>query len=335
MPGLASPIAGLLPLAQASTEDWVEAIAFAPAGDRVAAATADGSVITLELDGASTLAARHEQPATAVAYSADGRLASAGQDGRIAIDGVMHKVSDAWVQRIVWRPDGQLLAVAAGRQVQTYAADGSRQAQSEELPATVACVAWHPRGVLLAAGSYGGVRLLRGNGLGQEASLDWKGSVLELAMSPDGRRLAHGNQDASVHFWDLRKRSELEMWGYATKVQQLSWRHDGQLLATGGGEEVTIWNFAGRGPAGKRPLTLAGHLGQITWLGFAPASRRLISLGRDGLVLLWMPGVSKSPIAMLEVEDRITCGAWSPDGRLLGLGTASGQIAIVDADHPS
>jgi WD40 repeat protein len=158
--------------------------------------------------------------------------------------------------------------------------------------------------------------------------------VLELRISPDGRRLAHGNQDASVHFWDLRRRTELEMLGYQTKVRQLDWRHDGQLLATGGGEDITIWDFAGRGPAGSRPLTLQGHQRRITWLGFAPGSQRLASVAADGLVLLWMPGTTRQHLADFELDDELTCAAWSLDGRRLAFGTADGALVILDADHP-
>ena len=333
MPGLSTTLP-LTTLAEAAAADWVNAVAFSPDGQRVAAAGADGSVTVLELDGAERVVARHEQAAVSVAFSAGGRLVSGGQDGQVLIDGASVRLGSAWVQALAWRPDGAMLAVAHGRHVSSLSSDGALLATSAESPATVACLGWHPRGVQLAAGSYGGVHLLRGNGLVQEGLLEWKGSVLELAIAPDGRRLAHGNQDASVHFWDLNKRSELEMWGYQTKVRQLAWRHDSRLLATGGGQEVTLWDFAGRGPAGRKPLVLAGHGDLVAWLAFAPGSKRLASVAGDGLVLIWLPGETTQPFAALELDGPLTCGAWSPDGTRLAVGSASGEIVVLDAEHP-
>src|ERR1700739_1331505 len=193
MPGIAATAAAMRVLAQDQAPDWIDAIAFAPSGELVAAAAADGSVRMLGLDGAASIAARHQQAATTGAFSSTGRLASGGQDGQIAIDGALQKLGDEWVARVAWRPDGALLAVAHGRRVSTYSPLGEQQAQSRELPATVTSMAWHPRGVQIAAGTYGGVQLLRGNGLARGALAAWKGSVLELAISPTGRRLAHGN----------------------------------------------------------------------------------------------------------------------------------------------
>jgi WD40 repeat protein len=333
MPGLSTALP-LAAIAEAAAEDWVNSICFAPDGQRVAAATADGAITVRELAGAERVTARHEQAAVSVTFSVDGRLASGGEDGQVFIDGTSARLGNHWVQALAWRPDGAMLAVAHGRHVTSLGIDTATLAVSAEFPATVACLGWHPRGVQVAAGSYGGVQLMRGNGLAHEQLLSWKGSVLELAIAPDGRRLAHGNQDASVHFWDLNKRSELEMWGYQTKVRQLAWRHDSRLLATGGGDEVTLWDFAGRGPAGRKPLVLAGHDDLVTWLGFAPGSKRLASVAGDGLVLLWLPGETTQPVAALELDAPVTCGAWSADGKRLAVGSAAGQIVVLDADHP-
>ena len=313
--------------------DWVHALAWSPDGLEVAAACADGTVAAIDADGHMRTLQRHDAPATTVAWSPAGTPASGGEDGRVLIDGTRHELGTGWVAQIAWRPDGACLAVAHRRVVHILGADGARVAVSAEFPATVACLDWHPRGVELAAGTYGGVHLLRGKDARLARSLKWKGSVLAIATSPDGRRLAHGNQDASVHFWDLRRGTELEMWGYATKVRQLAWRQDARLLATGGGTDVTVWDFAGRGPAGTRPQELEHHTEPITWLGFQPRSSLLASTAQDGFAVLWRPGSDDLPLAVVAVDDELTTAAWSPDGSHVALGGANGTVAIARAEH--
>lgn len=314
--------------------DWIHAVAWAPDGSAVVAACADGAVVELDATGGESRERhRHEAPATTVAWSPTGVLASGGQDGRVLVDERTAVGEERWIERVAWRPDGDRLAVAAGRRVLILDSVGERVAVSAELAATVTCLSWHPRGTEVAAGAYGGVRLLWGRDAGVAKSLAWKGSVLEMAISPDGRRLAHGNQDASVHFWNLSRGSELEMWGYETKVRQLAWRHDGRLLATGGGDSVTVWDFAGRGPEGSRPQELEGHGETVSWLGFRPNSRLLASTGLDGLAVLWRPGAGDLPLATVAVDDRITAGAWSPDGRRLAIGGADGTLAVAVVDE--
>ena len=322
--------ASLRLIAVATLEDWVHALAWSPDGFAVAAACADGTVATVGADERVRAVARHGAPATTLAWSPTGALASGGEDGLVVIDGKPHALGAGWVQQVAWRPDGASIAAAHRRSVHILGEDGAHQAVSADLPATVACLDWHPRGVELAAGTYGGVHLLRGKDARSVRQLRWKGSVLAIATSPDGRRLAHGNQDASVHFWDLRRGTELEMWGYATKVRQLAWRHDGLLLATGGGTAITVWSFAGRGPAGTRPDELDHHTEPITWLGFQPHSPLLASTAQDGFAALWKPGSDDVPLAVVAVDDQITTAAWSPDGDRLAIAGANGTVAIAD-----
>ena len=330
MPRVTAAQASLRVVASAALGDWVHALAWSPDGREVAAACGDGSVTTVDLDERIRPLHGHDAAATTVAWSATGVLASAGEDGQVLVDGTPHRLGTRWTQQLAWRPDGELLAVAYDRTVHVLDADGRTRAVSPQLPSTVSCIGWHPRGVELAAGTYGGVHLLRGGDGRAVRQLRWKGSVLALAISPDGRRLAHGNQDASVHFWDLRRGTELEMWGYATKVRELAWRHDARLLATGGGESVTTWDFAGRGPAGTKPQELECHTAPVTWLGFQPRSALLASTGQDGNAVLWQPGSDDLPLASLAAGDRITAAAWSPDGRRLALGGAAGALMIAD-----
>lgn len=336
MPGLTgSDAAGLRVAVSASAGDWVNHVAWTPDGSRVLAAVADGTVLAVEAaDGHAFEAQAHDGPATCVAVAPDGTVASGGHDGAVIVAGRPVELGRGWVGRVAWRADGGRLAVAHGRRVHLLEPDGAASAVSSDFEATVTDLGWLPRGVGIAAGSYGGVRVLRGRDGRTETELAWKGSVLALAVSPDGKRLAHGNQDSTVHFWEIKKRRELHMWGYATKVRELAWRHDGRYLATGGGTTVTVWDFAGNGPEGSTPVELDHHEDLVTWLGFQPAGDLLASAGADGLLLIWCPGLSTEPVAAVSSDDQVTCAAWSPDGRRLAAGSADGSIAICDLQAP-
>jgi WD40 repeat protein len=324
--------------ASATAGGWVAALAWAPDGTALAVADDAGGVSVLT-DGGSGLLPVGEHPggALSVAWAPGEVLASGGRDGVVALDGgavARHEHGGRhWVERLAWRPDGGLLAAAVGRRVEFLTPDGGCADVSESLPATVTCLGWHPKGVLCAAGSYGGVRMLRANGGRAAQVLAWKGSVLELAVSPDGRRLAHGNQDASVHFWDVQRGSELEMTGYATKVRELAWSRDGRWLATGGGDELTLWDFHRRGgPAGTRPVQLE-HGERVVALAFRPGGELLASLDRGGTVLLWRPAHDDLPVGGTALPGAGTTLAWSPRGDRLAAGDADGTVLVVEVSE--
>lgn len=79
-----------------------------------------------------------------------------------------------------------------------------------------------------------------------------------VAWSPNGERLATGDQDASVHFWLVKKGTDLMMSGYPRKVRELAWDRTGSWLATGGGFQIIVWDCS-ISPEGTEPLVLEHH----------------------------------------------------------------------------
>ena len=49
------------------------------------------------------------------------------------------------------------------------------------------------------------------------------------------------------------------MSGYPAKVSRLAFDGSGRWLAADGAPEVTVWDFAGKGPEGRAPRMLRGH----------------------------------------------------------------------------
>lgn len=351
MPGVgSSPRVHDLPVAWAfEADDYVTGLDWSPAGELVAVGAASGPTRVLR---SSTGEVHRTLPGHAggtavVGYSPDGRfLATGGRDGTIRLwDSarglLLHELEAGatWVTTLAWAPARQgaeaLLATAAGRHLRLWGADGTPRQQWAPHASTIADVAWKPARAggppRLASASYGAVRCWDPEQAEPTDVLAWKGSILALAWSANGKFLATGDQDATVHFWLLDRRKELEMSGYPTKVRELSWDAGSRYLATGGGASVTVWDCAGRrGPEGSTPIVLEEHDAPLTAVAFQRGRTFLASGAQDGRVAIWQPARSTRPLGVARLGGGVSTVRWSPDDQRLLVGTAMGQaVALV------
>ena len=310
--------------------DYVADLAWHPGGTMLAVACADGTVHEMLAGGAaSSPVLEHAGGACAVAYSAAGVLASAGEDGRVGIGPIPPQpVGAGWVELLGWAPDGSRLATAVGRRVQLWTAEGAMAAESGDLPATVECLAWAPDGSRLAAGGHGGFSLLDG-ALASSRWIDWTGVVLALAWAPDGRRVACGMQDCALWTWDVDSVEVAPLHGFARKVRELAWSADGRCLVTGGGSVPSAWGFDGEplGVVPARQVELRGHERPVVWAGFQPGGTLLATAAEDGVVILWRLPV-QAPLTGATIGEPASACAWSPDGTMLALGGETGRVAV-------
>ena len=58
-----------------------------------------------------------------------------------------------------------------------------------------------------------------------------EGVKFALAWSPDAKYIATGEQDSTVHFWRVKSGADAQMWGFPTKVLQLSWSNGRALVS--------------------------------------------------------------------------------------------------------
>jgi WD40 repeat protein len=323
---------------KAEVEDHVISLAFAPAGKLLAAAAVSGPIVLFDAatgQAVHTLSG-HGFGTTCVSWRHDGAaLASAGQDGKVRLwqAATGQEAADlaggaAWVEQVRWHPSTGLLASAAGKKLRLWSADGALLREYPDQPATIADLAWRPGTRELTSGTYGGVTLWSAGQSEPLRRLEWRGSVLKLAWTPDGSRLAHGNQDATVHYWILANGHDLEMAGYPMKVRELAWDPTGTYLATGGGDRVTVWDCTPPGPADTEPLSFKGHEGIITGLAYQARGPLLASGGQDGKVLLLQPGKFKKALAQSDAGAAVSQLAWSPDDRVLAVGTEAGSVVL-------
>ena len=324
----------------AEVGDYAIAGGWSLRGEALTVGDAAGGVYAFDGKSGATAWARqgvHEGGVLAAAIHPGGTaFATAGQDSRVLIWSVAEgqvsraiDVGSGWVENVAWSPDGQWLAASCARQVRAYGADGAEVWRSDDHPSTVSAIAWSSAGELATA-CYGRVTFFDASTGEPRQKLEWQGSLVSMVLSPNGDIVACGSQDNSVHFWRRSTEQDSMMSGYPAKPSALAFDDTGTLLATGGGEDVTVWSFEGRGPEGTRPGVLELHDQPVTTLSFAPGAMRLASGARDGGVVVWSLGRDGQgdPTGVALVADVVGDLYWRPDGRALAALDAQGGATV-------
>ena len=215
------------------------------------------------------------------------------------------------VHKVVFSPDGKLLAGASGgmsgRDNSVWLWDAaSGQPTGAPLAghkSQVNCVAFSPDGKFLASGDSTGGIILWDVATRQPLGTPLTGhrdAVYSLAFSADGKTLASGgfnNEMAAtgeIYLWDVANRQRIAepLRGHTGIVRSLAFSPDGRTLASGNGRytqdgataTVIFWDVAARRPLGQ---PLAGHKDSISCLAFSPDGRVLASGSADKTVRLW------------------------------------------------
>ncbi|MCG3174365.1 MAG: hypothetical protein GMKNLPBB_02599 [Myxococcota bacterium] len=318
--------------------DYVNALAWSPDSQYLAAAAASGEVVVARTES-GVITGRypgHAMGALCLAWSADGELlASGGQDGFLRVwnnasgqQAWAMKTAGAWVEHLDWNHRSDVIAAASGKHLQFWKSSGELQQALPPNNSTIAAIQWQPGGNAIAFAGYKRAVLWR---LGQEKpekEYPWGSSMISLRWSPNGKWIACGCQDAAVHVWNARTGEDMEMSGYPTKLRELSWDRESRYLATGGGVESIVWDFSGKGPVGSRPRTLSGHQDLLTDLAFQPTGDLLATGGRDGMVIWWNPRKNAQPAALAGGSGVVTRVAWNPGGQLLAASHDDGRVLL-------
>jgi WD40 repeat protein len=317
------------------------ALSLAWMGPALLVARSDGTVE--RLDGATGTTEKsellHEDGLLAMAGDPLGEMiVTGGADGKAIVLDVKTferkktidtsvETKGAWIEHVAFAPDGARVAIAAGKLLWLgHVRGGSELLKLGPHQSTVAGISFRADGGAIAVARYGGADLWSVSGERQE--LPWKSSLISIAWQPQGRFLAAGCQDEAIHFWRLESGADSMMGGYPSKPRALSWTEDGNQLATGGGMELVVWSFKGRGPEGTTPIILKGHEGLITVLASSPKDQRIASGGRDGKLHLWRPSRSDKPVLTLDLGDVVQSIAFSPNG-LIAAGAANGNVVVA------
>ncbi|MFM7468465.1 MAG: WD40 repeat domain-containing protein [Vampirovibrionales bacterium] len=157
-----------------------------------------------------------------------------------------------------------------------------------EAPQRILGLAWSPSSIEhFIVGGYQGLWRCRVGDLQPHQSYAWPGVMLNTHWSSDSKYIACGCQDTSLHMWEVKSGKDFRMRGFQGKVNTLAWHPHHLTLAASGGNDISLWDCTGTGPAEKVPLQLLGHLNAVRSLAYSPTGRWLASGGEDGEVLVW------------------------------------------------
>jgi WD40 repeat protein len=332
----------LEPRASLAFDDYVADCAWSSDGQYIALAGGEGKVGLVRAAGNEfSLATLGEHPlgTLAVAWQPRAqRFATAGQDGTVALwDAAAAARLKRWkpamsaAQSLAWSPDGETLAIAAGKVVSLWSPDGDPRHSFAPAASTAVALAFDRPGSDLGVALNGELAVHRIEKSRYETRrYKWPAACLTVNFSGNGRFLASGMADGSLHFWNRSTGKDSQMRGYDGKVQLVGFSDNSRYLASSAGNDVVLWDFSGRGPEGTRPIVLSGHTDRVDSFAWQPGGEHLVSGGRDWRLALWRAGKAKQPIDVQMVDSEISVVRWSADGKRIAVGEKQGRLGIFD-----
>lgn len=292
---------GGLPLA--SLSDSATALTLSPDAHWAAAASEDGALVAWRIAGGTLrpieLAAPGSPVSWALAFSSEGRLAAAADDGTVRtwwpLAGPARVVvaSQGPLYSAVFSPDGRWLA-AGGEDGALWLWDSAAvDAAPQRLAgpaATVNLVRFSPDGRWLAAGGEDGALWLWPIEAAGGSAMESAGRVVAshaapvsvLAFSPDSRALASGDRAGDLWFSPLAGGEPRRLVGHRASIRAMEFALYGSWLATGDENGVLrVWNLDDPN-AGYR---VHAHALLVSGLAFVlgASGERLVTVGYDDL----------------------------------------------------
>jgi WD40 repeat protein len=300
----------------------------------------------------------HKWGANSVAFSPDGEILATGQASlqlwRLPEGGreFVLQAGDGVIQDIMFKPDGSLLATAAGdHTVRLWDIEiGIPMKVLSSHRTLLYSVAFSPDGSRVAAGSgnFSGEQMADNVVHVWDERMNWHNHVLNeprdqvcVVFSPEGLLLAAGEEDGGIWLWDaetldcVRYLDAPDAAEHGNEgVVRLAFSPDGAMLAAGGhsvlsarGGAVFLWDVA----RGQLLDVLCDDSEDVWGVGFSPAGTLIVSGGLEAVngpsaVRLWNARDGRL-LAVLDGHNKpIECVTFNPAGTLIASSGGDGVL---------
>jgi WD40 repeat protein len=143
---------------------------------------------------------------------------------------------------------------------------------------------------------------------------------------PDAKLADSSEQVLRQAVYGVREQNRLE--GHDTRVNDVSFSPDGQLLASASGDRtIKLWK-----PDGTEVGTLEGHTARVWNVTFSPDGKTLASASIDRTVRLWDVATMQEIRVLEGHKGRVWSLSFAPDGKTLASGSADQTIKLWNVD---
>lgn len=232
----------------------------------------------------------HSKAVTALGWTSDGELYSAGED-QLVVKGTLDPDADT-------KPVAELGSCPTALKWCVT----SRGGAAEDTFA-VAC-------------TDGTVRLMGRNGRVDRSFTAHEGAVTCLAWNHDGTALATGGEDGAVMHWSQQGNLRSKLAPSSGCVYALAWAPNQQALVVASGEDLVIKPLV----PGAKETSWRAHQGAVLCVDWSPINDLIVSGGEDCTYKVW-DAFGRVLFQSSPLEFPITSIAWAPSGALFAAGS--------------